>query len=79
MIHARADYNRIQDPEGKIGEDEPVFLLRAKDVCAPGAVAAWANAAERMGCSPEIVELARRWAATMTVWQDENGMKRADL
>jgi len=32
MIHARDDYNRIQDPENKIGEDEPVFLLRAQDV-----------------------------------------------
>ena len=32
MIHARADYDRIQDPEGKIGDDEPVFLLRGQDV-----------------------------------------------
>jgi len=42
MIHARKDYNRFQDPalenpellgEGStpIGEDEPVFLLRARD------------------------------------------------
>lgn len=31
MIHARTDYQRIQDPLGKIGEDEPVFLLRAQD------------------------------------------------
>jgi hypothetical protein len=31
MIHARKDYNRIQDPEGKIGVDEPVFLMRAQD------------------------------------------------
>jgi hypothetical protein len=31
MIHARADYARIQDPAGKIGEDEPVFLMRAQD------------------------------------------------
>ena len=31
MIHARDDYNRIQDPAGKIGHDEPVFLLRAQD------------------------------------------------
>ncbi len=31
MIHARDDYNRIQDPAGKIGEDEPVFLMRAQD------------------------------------------------
>jgi hypothetical protein len=31
MIHARTDYNRFQDPEGKIGEDEPVILFRAQD------------------------------------------------
>lgn len=24
MIHAREDYNRIQDPAGQIPEDEPV-------------------------------------------------------
>ncbi len=32
MLHARKDYNkRVQDSEGRIGEEEPVFLLRAKD------------------------------------------------
>ena len=32
MLHARKDYNkRVQDSENKIGEEEPVFLLRAKD------------------------------------------------
>lgn len=31
MKHARADYDRIQDPSGKIPENEPVFLLRAQD------------------------------------------------
>lgn len=31
MRHARADYNRIQDPDGKIPDDEPVFLFRAQD------------------------------------------------
>jgi hypothetical protein len=31
MLHARDDYNRIQDPENKIGKDEPVLLLRAQD------------------------------------------------
>lgn len=31
MIHSRKDYNRIQDPMGKIGKDEPVILFRAKD------------------------------------------------
>jgi hypothetical protein len=31
MKHARSDYDRIQDPAGKIGTDEPVFIARAKD------------------------------------------------
>jgi len=31
MKHAREDYNRIQDPENKIPEDEPVMLFRAQD------------------------------------------------
>lgn len=31
MKHAREDYNRIQDPENKIGADEPVMLFRAHD------------------------------------------------
>lgn len=39
MKHARKDYNRIQDPLGKIPADEPVFLLRAQDKHAAAAVA----------------------------------------
>lgn len=31
MIHARDDYNRMQDPAGKIPADEPVLLFRAQD------------------------------------------------
>ena len=32
MLHARKDYNRrVQDNENIIGDDEPVFLLRAKN------------------------------------------------
>lgn len=33
MLHARSDYNRIQDPSGKIPADEPVMLFRAQDEC----------------------------------------------
>ena len=44
MLHARADYNRIQDPAGLIPEDEPVFLLRAQDRTAYLAVRWWALA-----------------------------------
>lgn len=31
MRHLREDYSRIQDPWNKIGDDEPVILIRAKD------------------------------------------------
>jgi hypothetical protein len=31
MLHAREDYQRFQDPENKIGKDEPVMLFRAQD------------------------------------------------
>lgn len=31
MIHARSDYNRIQDPSGLIPDNEPVILFRAQD------------------------------------------------
>ena len=31
MIHAREDYNRFQDPDNKIPQNEPVFLFRAQD------------------------------------------------
>jgi hypothetical protein len=35
MRHARADYDRIQDPDGLIPQDEPVFLIRGQDRAAP--------------------------------------------
>lgn len=46
MKHARADYDRIQDPAGLIPEDEPVFLLRGQDIFAPQRLRDWANAIE---------------------------------
>jgi len=43
MKHARKDYGPIQDPRGLIPDDEPVFLLRAKDRTAAGVVRCWAS------------------------------------
>ena len=68
MKHARPDYDRIQDPYGKIPDDEPVFLLRGQDSAAHGAVKAWANIAERHGASPQIVRYAREHAERMRLW-----------
>lgn len=80
MIHARTDYDRIQDPalhdasllsEGStpFGEDEPVFLIRAKDMCGAAAVMAWADENDRMGGDPAISAHVRRWAEKMTAWR----------
>lgn len=72
MIHARKDYNRIQDPLpedlGGISADEPVFLLRAKDMVAWKAVLYWARQAEAAGADPRIVEHARQQADRMRQW-----------
>lgn len=79
MRHARADYNRIQDPEMLIEEDEPVFLLRGKDVVAPAAVMHWAVAAESVGASADIVAAARRQAEAMLAWQKRRGAQIPDM
>ena len=80
MKHGREDYDRIQDPEDKIPADEPVFLLRAQDLCAPAAVEAWANLVEVALAAPQVVEAARSQAAEMRRWQREHhGTKLPDL
>lgn len=41
MKHASAKWNRIQDPEHKVPENEPVFLLRAQDATAVKTLEYW--------------------------------------
>ena len=67
MIHARDDYNRVQDPAGLIPEDEPVFLLRGQDQLACLAVAFYAELCEQHQ-APEIAAKARSHAARMAAW-----------
>lgn len=69
MKHSRADYARIQDPEHKIPEDEPVFLLRGQDKLAPSTVRFWAKEADLSGVNYEMVEAARSQANAMLSWQ----------
>jgi hypothetical protein len=78
--HARADYNRIQDPAGKIADDEPVFLIRAKDFSGPETVRAWVRLQlERGDHDPRLVELAEAHIERMEEWQRMNGCKTPDL
>lgn len=79
MKHARKDYDRIQDPSGKIPEDEPVFLLRAQDEVAPEVVEVWALCAHKAGASNDIVEHAYEHAKLMRKWQAKHGCKVPDM
>lgn len=79
MKHARSDYDRIQDPAGLIPDDEPVFLIRAKDACAPSTVLHWAAQASLRQADPAIIEAATNQAHLMTLWQIQNGAKVPDM
>jgi len=79
MRHARADYDRIQDPAGLIPDDEPVFLVRGSDAVAVRTVRFWANEAEAKGAASNIVEAARRQADEMEEWSRRVGCKVPDM
>jgi hypothetical protein len=68
MIHARDDYNRIQDPANKIPLLEPVFLLRAQDKLAADCVEYWAEINEKNGGDPALTGAAREHAHKMRKW-----------
>ena len=72
MKHARPDYDRFQDPEGKIPEDEPVFLIRGQDPAGPAALEAYANLAELTGAEEELVHITREHAEAMRIWQHQH-------
>ena len=68
MRHARADYNRIQDPAGKIPDDEPVFLIRAQDFVSGATVREWAHLNAKFGGDDELTALAMEQAERMDAW-----------
>lgn len=68
MKHARADYNRIQDPERLIPDDEPVFLIRGQDAIGAAVVEFWAGLNEEKGGDPALTALAREQAIAMVEW-----------
>ena len=75
MRHARAYDDRIQDPAGLIAEDEPVFLVRAKDICSAGTMRAWCELARVAGADEKMIQLVSDFAEESALWQLENGSK----
>lgn len=69
MLHARDDYNRIQDPAGLIPEDEPVFLVRAQDPVAIQTLEAYVAATKKLPTyDPDLVRLVEDHIARMAEW-----------
>jgi hypothetical protein len=90
MKHAREEqtlsdecHNRIQDPfendPNGIGKHEPVFLLRAKDITAPGVVRFWTNKQIELGNpDKDLIQAGFDHAKTMEHWQEKFGSKMSD-
>ena len=89
MIHARSDYDRIQDPavsdpsllsEGStpIGDDEPVFLIRASDQAFADAVAAWMVAHINADGDPKVAMSVAKHLGNAITWQEKNRRELAD-
>lgn len=77
MIHLRRDYDRIQDPDGKIDVAEPVFLLRGQDPWAARAVRSWATYEKPKGDNEHAVWIAvHRWADFMAEYARTHGRMR---
>ena len=77
MKHARKDYDRIQDPAGKIPASEPVFLLRAQDRTAASTLQFWILANEALADrDDEAIRLAKRHLTKMKAWPTK---KTADV
>jgi hypothetical protein len=80
MIHAREDYNGVQDTTGhtSIKDDEPVFLLRAKDKLAPTVIRYWADMLKALGGDIATAEHIIKWADKMVAWQIDNNCHLPD-
>lgn len=72
MKHLRMDYDGIQDANGKIPADEPVFVIRAKDVSAPRVVAYWARINRRLGADPVMCDAVEAWSESLARWQQQH-------
>ncbi len=81
MLHARKDYNeRIQDSKSIIPDDEPVFLLRGKDVFAPSMLKIYATLVKLSAfANRDIIRNTEKHYEAMILWQKEHGWKQPDM
>jgi hypothetical protein len=69
---------KADDPLAKVADDEPIFVLKAHDRAAPGAVRDWARRAYALGAPDEKWSKAMDCAREMEAWQQVHGCKTPD-
>lgn len=79
MKHTRDDYSHIQDPNNKIPENEPVFLIRGQDLAGPDTLRSWCIFAHKNGASNDIINKVLDHSRKMEQWQREVARKTPDL
>ncbi len=78
MKHLRTDYDRIQDPFGKIGEDEPVFLLRAQDLLFESMLDQYTRLCRNSGLT-ELAAFIEAQRPAIREWRGTHKVKQPDL
>jgi hypothetical protein len=73
-----ADTKATSGVLAKVGDDEPIFVVRAHDRCAPGTIRDWARRAHALGAPDEKVKSAMECAVDVELWQRDNGCKTPD-
>lgn len=79
MIHARKDYDPIQDPRNKIAEDEPVILFRAKDKWFLFILWFYILILTITGGQKEMIESLKNHSTLSMDWQKKNKTKHPDM
>ena len=91
MIHARADYDRIQDPaledrnllptgtSTPVGQDEPVFLLRAQDKLMLPMLEHYHSLLLHTNAKDDMYDSISKHILRVRKWQEEHGSKTPDL
>jgi hypothetical protein len=68
--------DELADPESTLNraaDEEPLFVIRAKDKLSASMVRQWAEAAAMTGAhEPEKIQEARQLAEIMETWRQEN-------
>lgn len=65
-------YGAVTTEKKEFHPGEPVFVLRAADFCAPGAISRYSDLCIRLGCTEEHVKAIGVALARFVEWQRAN-------